>query len=530
MLSAQPVSGRWRAGPSGSLAPGFFLLLCVGGAVGVVVSFGLYGTKMAYVALLPLGLAVLLPALLLKNFRLYWFAIFLLSLNFVVSKNLNDGVAVIEALKIEGLVTNFTFEITASDLVILILLGIWANDQMFHPRPLRFPPIGWMLIGYLAICLFSIIGTEFPYLGFVELTRQLKYFVVYLFALNCLDSKKAVRVLVAMAVAIMVIQAGMTVIRFGTGYMTPLTLADTRQDLAQITQYLTVDRSDPGSWVRAYGTLGSPGATIHLAMMAIPFGLFLCVRHGVFGRRWLFVGLTAFGILGLVLTFTRVYFILIAVQLVLAYFIMIRDRLLTRDEAVALAVLGLVALAAVSPKLYYHFTVREDSVSVRFLQYEASTKMILDYPLFGVGLNNEIVVKKDYNPMTYDPYDSNTQFDREAINNVYLSVMAEIGIVGALLFFGFFARIGWLAWRYSRRSPDPEVRLLAGAVVVALSGVAVTGWFDPLQQETSFLMLLWLYAGIVLNLPLMAEERPPVIGAAAAGRNAGAIGSPLQPG
>ena len=484
-------------------------MLCLGGAIGTVVALGLYVTKTAYVALLPAGLALMLSTVFFKNFRLYWFAIFLLSLQFTISKNLNSGLAVIDALKIDYTIQYFTFEITGTDLALLVLLAIWANDRMFHRKPMRFPPVTWLAVGYLVISLLSTFGAASPYLGFVEIVRQIKFFVVYLFAVNCLDSKGAVRVLAIVAVVMLVIQAGMTVTRFETGYMTPLTFGETHQELSQIEEYLAVDRSDGGSAVRAFGTLGSPGSTIRLCMMLIPFALFLCVPNAMFRMRLIFTALTAltaFGLLGLLLTFARVYYITTAVQCVLAFLIMARDRMLKREEVVLIVLLGLAGVAAVSPKLYEQFTVREDSVSVRLLQYEATAKMILDNPFLGVGLNNGTGQKSKYVNVTYNRFDPNTQFYLEPTHNMYLSLASEIGIFGALLLVAFFARITLLTWRQSRRSLDPEIRLVANVLVVVFCSVAVNGMMDPLQ-EYPVLMLLWLYAGISLNLPAMAQPQ-----------------------
>jgi len=238
--------------------------------------------------------------------------------------------------------------------------------------------------------------------------------------------------------------------------------------------------------------------------MMIPFALFLCVRNALFRMRLLFAVLTIFGILGLVFTFTRAYYITEAVQVVLAFLIMVRDRMLTRDEALLVVMLAVASLAAVSPKLYNQFIIRENSVSVRFLQYEAAAKMTRDHPVFGVGLNNDIVEKKKYNNATYNPYDADTQFDREPTNDLYLSLSSEIGVLGALLFMGFFYRVTLLAWRQSRHSTDPEIRLVASAFVVVFCGVSVIGLMDPVL-EYQILVLLWLYAGIIINLPRMAE-------------------------
>jgi O-antigen ligase len=229
----------------------------------------------------------------------------------------------------------------------------------------------------------------------------------------------------------------------------------------------------------------------------------------MFGMRLAFAALTAFGLLGLVLTFTRVYFITVTVQIVIAFLIMIRDRMLKREEVVVLVLLGLAAVAAASPKLYEQFTVRTDSVSTRFLQYETATNMILDNPFLGVGLNNSTGQMPKYVDVTYNRYDPNTQFYLEPIHNMYLSLASEIGVFGALLYVAFFAGVTLLAWRQSRHSTDPEIRLVANALVVVFCSVAVNGLMDPLQ-EYPVLVLLWLYAGISLNLPRMAQGQETV--------------------
>jgi O-Antigen ligase len=493
-----------------ALSHPFLVIACVGMGIGTVVAFGLYVTKAAYVALLPFGLLVVIPALLIKNFRLYWFAIFLLSLQAPISKSLNDGPAVLERLQIDYTIWNFTFEITASDLVLLVLLVIWVNDARFHRKAFRFPPVTWLAIGYLVICLLSTLGAPSSYLGLVEMSRQIKLFIVYLFAVNCVDSKSAVRALALIGVIILVTQAGMTVARFETGYLTPLGLGEVRQDLSQIQQYLTVDRFAQGSVVRAYGTLGSPGSTIRLCMMVIPFALFLCAPNALFKRCLLFCGLTAFSLLGLALTFTRVYYITTFIQIVLAFLLMIRDRMLKRNEALLLMLLGLAALAVASPQIYRQFSVREDSASVRLLQYKAAAKMILDNPFLGVGLNSGTGQKAKYVDVTYNPFDPNTQFYLEPTHNLYLSLASEIGIFGALLFVTFFTKAALIAWRQGRSNTDPQIRLLADALFVVFCAVAVNSWMDPLQ-EYPVLVLLWLYAGLSLNLSTMGrtQERQP---------------------
>ncbi len=479
-------------------------MLAAGGAIGLVVALALYGAKSpTYVALAPLGLAAVLPSLLLRNARWYWFTIFLLSLQFQITKNLNDGFAVLDALQIDYLITHFTFDISLSDLALLALLAIWASDWLLHAKPLRFPRASWLAVGYFAVAILSVLRAESRYLGAVELFQQFKYFVAFLFAVNCLDTKGALRVLVAVAMIVLVTQGAMTLIRFKTGYMTFFSFGDSGQDPSQVTNYLTVDRSDPNSAVRAFGTLGSPNETTRLCLMVIPFALFLCVPNPMFRMRLAFVAMTMFALAGLVLTFTRVFYITTAVQLALAFVIMVRDKMLKRDETIVIVLVTIMAVGVISPKLYHQFTVREDSMSVRELQNETAVKIIRDHPILGVGLNNAPESLRKYSNITYDKYDANTQFYSEPINNMVLSLTTEVGVFGALLFFVFLTWAAFVAWRQSRASPDPEVRFVANAMVVVFCGVAVNGVLDPFD-DYPVLMLLWLFAGISLNFPRMS--------------------------
>ena len=260
MTNSAPAASQWnilagRRGPSRWI----LFVLFAGGGIGALISLLLYSTTPLYAILLPLGGALLLPTLFLKNFRLYWFALFLLSLQFTASKNLNDGRAVMEALKIDYIVWHFTFEITATDLALLMLCIIWVNDGLFHKKPPIFPPIGWLAVGYLGLALLSIVGTASPYLGLVEMSRQLKFFIVFLFAVNCLDSKSVVRVLAIACVITLVAQAGVTVLRVKTGYYTPIVFGDFPVDLDEIKHYLMVDRYNSELDRTGVWHLGFPG-------------------------------------------------------------------------------------------------------------------------------------------------------------------------------------------------------------------------------------------------------------------------------
>ena len=150
-------------------------------------------------------------------------------------------------------------------------------------------------------------------------------------------------------------------------------------------------------------------------------------------------------------------------------------------------------------------------MSVRELQNQTAFEIIRDHPLLGVGLNNSTQQLRKYSKLTYNENDANTQFYSEPINNMLIGMTTEVGVSGALLFIAFFGTAAYVAWRQSRASPDPEIRFVANALIVVFCGVAVNGITDPFDDYPP-MMLLWLFAGLSLNLPRMSSAHSPMAG------------------
>ena len=144
----------------------------------------LYNSRPLLVALAIAGLLVLAGSLLFKNAQLYWLTIFVACLQLDVKKNLGDGVAVMDALGIDYMQYDFVPEIRASDLAMLMLTGIWIFDVVVNKRRFYFPKIAWIAVAYLAWAMLSSVKAPSAYLSFVELSRQLKFFFVFLYAAN----------------------------------------------------------------------------------------------------------------------------------------------------------------------------------------------------------------------------------------------------------------------------------------------------------------------------------------------------------
>jgi hypothetical protein len=465
------------------LAP-FLSYLVLGAMIGTFTALVIYVLKPLWAALIIAGLIVLMPTFVVRNHRLYWLAIFLFLLQFEIMKNLNDGLAVVRELGIDYTIWHFTFELRATDLVFAVLVFFWLGDIVFHGKKFFFPRAAWLILGFFLFCFLSLIKAPSPYLGLVEISRQFKFFFFFLYAANNIESRSALRLVALLAVSMLVLQGAVTALRFETGYLEPLAFGQDYQEDEQIEEYLSVDREDVGGTVRGFGTLTAPGSTVRLCLMAIPFAVMLSFRNPMFGRsRLVFMGLAVFGMAALALTFTRAYYLTTAVQVGAAFLLAVRRRYLSRMEILLILVLGFVAVAAATPKLYEQFSQRKDSVTVRLQQYTTAIDMIVSNPILGVGLNNGTGVKADYVNITYNEYDPDTQFYLEPTHNLYLSLTSEIGLIGAALYFIFFGYVILQCWRLADRAPDLEVRFFASTLLVAYAGVLVNSMYDPLHED-----------------------------------------------
>jgi hypothetical protein len=505
-MSELPAHRGWETPPTSAIKRAFaesplsgLWPVVLGCAVGFFAALALYATKPVYLGLLVAGVAVVIPTFLVKDYRLYWLGLFLFVLQFDFKKNLNDGLAIVDQFQIDYALYNFTFELRASDLVFILLAFFWINDLVYGKRRATAPRAAWLAVAYLAVCFASLFQAPWPYLGVVELVRQMRFFVFFLYAYNNLRSKQVLRMIAVIAVAMLVIQGAVTAGRYVFGFYEPIAFGQTYFDEGERDRYLAVDSSSGKTERRAFGTMTSPGSTGKFCLMLIPFGLMLCLRNPLLGSRGVFIVLLTASLGALTLTYTRSFFLAAGVELLIGFLIAVRRGYLHRQETLGIIALVLLAGAYVAPKVQEMFQYRKSSYTVRLRQYESALRQIEAHPLLGVGLNNGTGVKPDYVDVSYNAADPDTQSHSEPTHNLYLGLSADIGLIGSFCFFMFFGLASRAAFRVGKSRADPERAFVGNVIVVVYAGVAMTAMGDPLHED-AVVTLLWMYAGIAFAL------------------------------
>lgn len=201
---------------------------------------------------------------------------------------------------------------------------------------------------------------------------------------------------------------------------------------------------------------------------------------------------------------------LLALALALVFGLIFAGR--WRASAAALAV-GLAAVAVV-----YFTALAPPDARARFEELSGGTgrtdiwtvglRMVQDNPVLGVGAGNFEVVSSDYllRPGLLERSDFVLD-DPKVAHNIYLHVLAELGVVGFALFLVtlIFSLTCFLkaAHRFEARG-DRQMEILARGLLVALSAILAEDFFASQQYSKQ----LWLMLALGPAVLAISRERP----------------------
>jgi O-antigen ligase len=244
--------------------------------------------------------------------------------------------------------------------------------------------------------------------------------------------------------------------------------------------------SAQGIGLRFAGTHGNPNEYGAYLATSLPIGIYLARVS----RRWYSRLTIAFGavlILSMLFsTFSRAAVLLLGFVVVA---ILVRD---VRSKAVfAFVVAAVAAVLATVPVQYWNrLSTLQDvmagetadwSFYLRLKSMEVAWKLFQDHPFTGVGLGNFVTRSAPY------------FFQRKAVHNVYLQILANLGIFG---FLAYMAMCGSVASHFLKAirtrwsKQDERMRHLLFYMFVAW----LTALFGDLFGPRDFEYLMWLLA------------------------------------
>jgi len=229
---------------------------------------------------------------------------------------------------------------------------------------------------------------------------------------------------------------------------------------------------------RASSFLNYPNTLAGYLNLILPFAL-ACIICGT--RKWKVLGSWTFGMGTIALFSTQSLGGLMGFGgfVVLAIFCFVRDwkrRALLLAGFCALVVGFYTAKEILNPA--HEGAVFGYDQAARFLLWGVAFELFTNSPIIGAGWGNFVGLYGSY----LSSFASWLPPGVYAVHNIYLQLLAETGIAGFTIFFGFFYKTIRQAFRQLRSSTDFINRALAFGVVGALLAILIHGFVDFLFQ------------------------------------------------
>ena len=490
----------------------FKLLL---GAVGLgllisVVVVLVFSLSWQIIAVGGAGLIGLLPALVMKkeDVRPYWLSVYFFLLPFEAGKRISNlGQSSETILNTIGLPPSgdLGIKIYPTDLALLALVIPWLMRVMIRREPIVFPRVGYLLVAYMVWAFVSsVIKAESWPLSVAQIAHEFKYFVIFVFAVNVLNTRKLIKIAMLALVLGLAVETTVTVTMQAFGTTRDRLLEAAHLKVAHEYEFIMeqeseFDQSDSSRQFRAAGTFGSASnLSLYLQLLfPLPLVLAFSARRAV--ERWLSVLLFALSVAALYVSASRSGMFGFAVGSATCMCLILRRGWISKERFTALVAGSLFLILLATPLLYRFMTARPETYKSRFALIEEGLQVIAANPILGVGLNNGTVGRlRETGGQTDDAL--------FPVHNHYIILASETGLVGFTLYMAFFAAIALEGLRRSR-SEDHTVAGFSIAIVSGYAALATQFLGDHFTGNTQH-TLLWAFAGFVLAFGRIAAGEP----------------------
>ena len=436
------------------------------------------------------GGVVLVGSLIVKDSSVYWLSLFFIALPLNISKNFVTPAILSSQLQEMGFPPGaFTLYLQLTDLPLMVLLGSWIARAIIKREALYWPAISYFPLAYLAWATLGLLFSSYPSLTIFELIRQCKFFIIYLFIINNVNTRKLGQIIILLLLAGAFIQEGVTLGKYQF-QLEGTVLGDTfgdESDRLVPTGTVTGEESESR---RGEGTFGHSNATAAHLELVLPFALVLFLTSPRPKERWLGLFVFLLGVVTVYVTFSRGGMVGLLVAASVCMAVAFARGLVSRTTIAAILSVGVLLSPIAINKLSSYFAVREEAFNQRVIHWKVGIEMIQLNPVIGTGLNTSTVVRRQLiraNELIDDEYQ---------LHNHYLIGLVETGVIGSVMYLCFFILVGLEAFRRSR-SKDFRVAMISMAILSAYTAIALHMTIDFLNLDPLH-TLLWIYAGVIV--------------------------------
>ncbi len=255
----------------------------------------------------------------------------------------------------------------------------------------------------------------------------------------------------------------------------------------------------PGLKTRVFSTWQNPnllGGYLDL-MLGLFAGIFFMIKN----RNMRIIIAILWCVVAFCLTLTYARGACISIALVIAVY----GALYNRKVLIGLVALGAVLLfsdTTLVERLTSIFTKMDTSSEMRLAFWESTLAMILDHPLLGIGWGAYFMVYPNY-----DYYMQGNFIKIVHAHNMYLNIMAEIGLLGFASFMVYYFGVVYKSFKAQAEQREPLIKGILLGTGLGMAALAINGLTDYVMFNTELSMLVWLFSGLAVMLSKADDKK-----------------------
>jgi len=381
---------------------------------------------------------------------------------------------------IPGLVISVT-TLALIALYILWLAELLAKQSDTKQRPLF--RLSFPLIAYIFFGILSFIVAQDTQLAIFGIFLYAQMFLLYIYLVGTIKTKEDI---------IFIMMLLMVGLAFEGAIMIALKATGSNIEIGGVIK-ARIDGARVG------GTVGGPnGAAGYLSLLLAPtLGVFFARVNRFY--KWLTIPAFSFGVIGLILTFSRGGWLAVCLSVGLIVFLVWRRGWIPTVIPIA-AIIVAIALVFVFQEAILGRLLGGDGGSAhsRIPLMLIAFNMIMDNFFLGVGINNFTVRILEYANL------QTAGFWLFAVHNNFLLIWAETGtaaFMAYMAFLGITIHRGWLGWLADDRTLSP----IALGFTAGILGHMAHMLFD-LFNGRGPVQMLWLSAALVTAMYCILQE------------------------
>jgi hypothetical protein len=387
-------------------------------------------------------------------------------------------------------------------LLLLIVVTVRRLAKRERLRPLLLPEV-LLLASFVYIKVVPRIG-DIPTMIWgmnVALDSLVSPFIIYWVARECITNKKQIP---GMLVAVLIgglawALSGFFEHYFGKMWLSPIIGEDIRLTWGDVAQGRA---TGPANHYYVYGGV---------LILTIFLGLHLGASAKRSGARFLYLVTTVLTVVALYFGYSRAPYLAFGISLLIATLLVKRGRGLYATAAVAVFILGTIAMSSLSTSTQTErFGTRNVvGLSGRSAINKTMLNMIGGHFWFGVGYQKSPDAMSEYvSSMAHGHWVKRHQIVYSHAHNEALLIFAEQGIVGFVIYFGALIAFVFQIFRVRARLPDAGVLgkdFVLPAFLLILS-YFIMGSADQFQISPYLYFLMYSMIAIVMQLGYLTDQ------------------------